>query len=259
VETQRVPVEVVDTLDMEESVEDIGSDVDLGGESEEQDICEEPHPEEMQDVMPPPTGPWAKRRRLTEKTKPFIPHGYLVVLPKPLESSRLSRELNAPLFSVQYGSRKRKPQTLAPLSVAAVPTHRPLHAVCGKEDGQVLYSAEHLDRSSSAQLVLNAADDLQDAYSRMPLLASPSTSYKLPEHVQVRWAPDLYGPANAATTDGQAECSPDVARSLMLLPEEVTANSPGLCKSAQFRGVLPLGKRHILCKGMVLVNCCLPC
>ena len=163
---------------MEESVEDIGSDVDWGGESEEQDICEEPHPEEEQDVMPPPTGPWAKRRRLTEKTKPFIPHGYLVVLPKPLESSRLSRELNAPLFSVQYGSRKRKPQTLAPLSVAAVPTHRPLHAVCGEEDGQVLYSAEHLDRSSSAQLVLNAADDLQDAYSRMPLLASPSTSYK---------------------------------------------------------------------------------
>lgn len=129
---------------------------------------------------------------------------------------------------------------------------------CGKEDGQILYSAERLDRSSSAQLVLNAAADLQDACCRMPLLTSPSTSYKLAEHVQVRWAPGLNSPADEATTDGQAECSPDVARSLGLLPEEVTANLPGLCKSAQFRGVLPLGKSRILCKGMVLLNCHLP-
>ena len=104
--------------------------------------------------MPPPAGPKAKRRRLTENTIPCIPHGYLVVLPKPLESSRLSRELNSAQFSVQNGSRKRRPQTLAPLSVTGVPTHRPLHAVCGKEDGQILHSAERLDRSSSAQLGL---------------------------------------------------------------------------------------------------------
>ena len=115
-----------------------------------------------------------------------------------------------------------------------------------------------IDRSSSAPLVLNAAADLQGAYSRMPLLTSPSISYKLTEQVQVQWAPDLNSPANEATMDGQAECSPDVARSLGLLPEQVTANSPGLCKSAQFRGVLPLGKNHILCKGMVLLNCHLP-
>ena len=213
VETQRVPGEApTDRPQAEALVEDIGSAIDWGAESEEQDICEEPHPEEVEDVMPRSAGPWAKRRRLTEKTQPCIPRGYLVVLPKPLQSSRLSRELNSPLFSVQYGSRKRKPQTLAPLSVTGVPTHRPLHAVCGKEDGQILYSAERLDRSSSAQLVLNAAADLQDAYSRMPLLTSPSISYKLTEQVQVQWAPDLNSPANEATMDGQAECSPDVAR-----------------------------------------------
>ena len=54
--------------------------------------------------------------------------------------------------------------------------------------GQILYSAERLEKSPSAQLLLNAAADLQDAYSRLPLLASPSTSHKLAEHVRVEWA-----------------------------------------------------------------------
>ena len=171
-----------------------------------------------------------------------------MVLPKPLES-HLARELNSPLFSSQYGSRKRKPRTLAPLSVTGAETHRPLHAVCGKENGQTLYSTERLEKSPSAQLLLNAAADLQDAYSRLPLLlASPSTSHKLAEHVRAEWAPDLKSPADEATTDGHAECSPDVARSLGLLPEGVKADSPGLCHSAQFRAILPLGKQRILCR-----------
>ena len=72
------------------------------------------------------------------------------------------------------------------------------------------YSAERLDRSSSAQLVLNAAADLQDAYCRMPLLTSPSTSYKLAEHVQVQWAPDLNSPADG--TDFEVLRRPEMPR-----------------------------------------------
>ena len=83
---------------------------------------------------------------------------------------------------------------------------------CGKEDGQILYSTVQngLDRSSSAQLVLNAAADLQDAYCRMPLLTSPSTSYKLAEHVQVQWAPDLNSPADG--TDFEVLRRPEMPR-----------------------------------------------
>ena len=95
-----------------------------------------------------------------------------------------------------------------PQVVARLPSS--FDRVLRKEDGQILYSAERLDRSSSAQLVLNAAADLQDAYCRMPLLTSPSTSYKLAEHVQVQWAPDLNSPADG--TDFEVLRRPEMPR-----------------------------------------------
>ena len=70
----------------------------------------------------------------------------------------------------------------------------------------------------------------------------------------MRWSPDLKGPDDEATTDGQAECSPDVGGALELLPDAVKEDTPGLCHSIQHNSgaIVPLGKEHILCKGMVL-------
>ena len=61
------------------------------------------------------------------------PQGFKAVRPAICPESRLSRELGAPLYSVQLGTRKTKPQLLYPLVLSELQRAAPrLQAVCGR-------------------------------------------------------------------------------------------------------------------------------
>ena len=99
----------------------------------------------------------------------------------PLPSSRLSRELGAPIYSFNFGSRTRKPRYLHPLQIHGKDTLFPdLVAVAGKESGMMYYSASHLSKSATACSVLRGCDRLPLAHSipfRLPSPGLPCCHY----------------------------------------------------------------------------------
>lgn len=90
-----------------------------------------------------------------------------------------------------------------------------MQCVLGKEDGLTYYCTEPLEKSSSARNLLAACPTLNKAYSRMPLLRSPSAPFpwKGPAAVQ---AADIKFEGEAATA-GQCEISVSLAKALGLL------------------------------------------
>ena len=118
----------------------------------------------------------------------------------------MARSLGVPVLSVNFGPTARKPRLLRPLMITGVPPiARPvLQAVSGKESGQIYYASKPLCASSSAMRLLQAAPDLQTAYSRLPLLRSPSKPRSL-SRVTVKLVEDFY--QDEAKTDGAADTS----------------------------------------------------
>ena len=80
-----------------------------------------------------------------------------------------------------------------------------LHFLLGKEDGHVYYAANPLQSSPTAVWILNAADTMQEACSRLPILVTPTASVPPPPG----FAATLTGDAKVDTpkTDGQSEIS----------------------------------------------------
>ena len=123
----------------------------------------------------------------------LVPTDSIAVCMTPLASSRLSRELGTPIYSFNFGSRARKPRYLHPLQIEGQETHFPdLVAIAGKESGMMYYSASHLSKSPTACPVLGGCDNVRKAYSRFPLLLSPSTFHCLPAEAKVRTAEDCH-------------------------------------------------------------------
>lgn len=82
------------------------------------------------------------------------PQGFKALRPAICPESQLSRELGAPLYSVQLGTRKTKPQLLYPLVLAELQRAAPrLQAVCGRENGQLYFSTDPLSFASGSQLL----------------------------------------------------------------------------------------------------------
>lgn len=84
-----------------------------------------------------------------------------------------------------------------------------LHFLLGKEDGHVYYAANPLQSSPTAVWILNAADTMQEAYSRLPLLVTPTASVPPPPGFAATLTGDVGGNAKGDTpkTDGQSEIS----------------------------------------------------
>ena len=202
--------------------------------------------------------PALKRRRLSEKSSPpcFVPAEMLAVIPELLDDSDMARSLGVPIFSANFGPTRRKPRLLRPLVITGVPAiARPvLQALSGKESGQMYYASKPLSASSSAMRVLQAAPDLQTAYSRLPLLLSPSKPRSL-SRVTVKLVEDDFYQADA-TTDGASDIGWEDAQRLGLLscgpPQRGTYV---LYSPEQFRGMFRLGVDHdVLGKGMLMVD-----
>ena len=122
----------------------------------------------------------------------------------------------------------------------------------GKEDGHMYYAQKGLENSPTAVKVLEACATVEAAYSRLSLLASPSTLVELPAGFAAAEVADLerWG---IKVTDGQAEISVELAKRLGLLTEEDCRRKR--FHSWQFRGVLLTTRvEATLCKGMLLLN-----
>ncbi|CAE7510964.1 unnamed protein product [Symbiodinium natans] len=181
------------------------------------------------------------------------------VLPTELDSSRLSREIGD-IASVDWKCGKRKPEQLVPLIIQGVraDTVRPtLQAVVGKEDGLTYYASQPLRQSVSAMRLLTAAQNVQEAYSRLPLLLSPSTPCVVPQcGFRVEIVEDDYPGEDRTqdpTTDGASDVGTAAAVRLGLIKSETDINS---YSPTQFRGLLRVGPLwHVLVKGMLMIDC----
>ena len=189
----------------------------------------------------------------------MVTPGALAVFPQPLQGlhgCRVSRETRAPVFTVNFGSGKAKPRILRPLTVqgARVEAEWPtLQALSGKESGTVYYSEKGLQESASAVRLLTAAASLQEAYSRLPLLFTPSQPKSLPPNLKVVLVEDIFH-SGVATTDGASDVGWRSAVELGLLtsrPQQGFA----LYAAEQFRAFLALDStHHLVAKGMLMVD-----
>ena len=228
--------------------QDPGSDVDFGDEAMAADAG--------------PTGattvsPCLKRRRLHRKTPPttFVPANALAVVPEKMEPTHLSRSLQVDVFCVDFGTRTRKPDWLVPLTVEGVATtERPcLRALSGKESGNVYFASKPLANSLAAMLVLQASASVQEAYSRLPLLLSPSRHQAFPRDLATTLVEDVYN-GEDATTDGASDIGWRDAVRLNLL--DISSDKKHLLYApVQFRGFFRLRQDlYVLGKGMLMVD-----
>ncbi|CAE7380722.1 unnamed protein product [Symbiodinium sp. CCMP2592] len=197
-----------------------------------------------------------KRRRLWKKTPPprVVPEGYQAILPEKLPDSIWAREAKVSVYTVDFKTAKNKPLSLQPLQIPELPcTHPELFCITGKEQGQCYYAAKPLWHSATARAVLQACEDVQTAYKRLPLLLSPST-WKTAAGILADKANDIWC-GDTPVTDGQSECSPAAAKRIGLLPPDAGPDKPCLYSPLQIRGVLPLSALECcLCKGMLVVD-----
>ena len=126
------------------------------------------------------------RSRYTSKSRQpcFLAPGYTALGLNAGKPCRLSRELGATFYCKNWEARRNKLAVLYPLRFEGhecrVP---PLQVIIGREDGHThtYYSSEPLQSSPSAVWMLHASDSKQKAYSRLPLLLTPSTSLQFPK------------------------------------------------------------------------------
>ena len=230
--------------------EPAGSDVDFGDGGPAETAVAGP-------TGPTVVAPCLKRRILQRKTAPdvFIPPNAVAVLPELLPESRLSRSLGVDVFSVKFGNKTRKPQWLVPLAIQGVAVvQRPcLQAVVGKESGKVYYASKPLSESLAAVCLLQASSSVQEAYSRLPLLLSPSEAQAFPSNLTVTLADDIYH-GEDATTDGASDIGWRDAVRLNVLKES-SGTEYVLYSPVQFRGFFRLRQDlHALGKGMLMVD-----
>ena len=179
----------------------------------------------------------AKTRRQYKKKAPeperpltvqrYLPPCFTATLPLEQEESRLSRELGTAIHAVDFGAAGRKPAVLRPLLLGPGGQQKtPLHLVGGKEDGETYYCSQQLDQSPTARVLLRVSGSKSEAYSRMPLLRTPSRHVAWPEGCIATRVPDKFV-GKDATTGGQSEISPGLARALGMLKEAAWRN--GAC------------------------------
>ena len=250
----------------EEKEQEAGSDVDWGSSDTEAEMPPTmpaaPSHTEASDTYTfaparPLTSPASpKRRKVQGKTPPpcMVPAGFIAIRPGLHPESRLSRELGCSIFVVAFKTLRGKPGKLLPLQVVGTPCpHPPIHLVAGKESGSTYYAAKPLWHSPSARAVLEACADVQEAYKRLVLLLSPSTTKGFAAAAHVEKSPDIHH-AGVAVTDGQSDVSPELAKQIGLLPPEASLDKPCLYSAWQIRGILPASGESCLCKGMLMVN-----
>lgn len=145
------------------------------------------------------------------------------IKPKLLGESRLSRELGKDIYVVAFPS-KRKAETLAPLSMPGYPANAEvLTLLTGRENAHCYYAAAPLECSPSARAILLGSTSLNQAYARMPLIATPSQFIDwcgLMDLVVIE--EDVQSEANVDLSDGQAEIGLELAKAFGLFRTTLT-------------------------------------
>ena len=99
---------------------------------------------------------------------------------------RVSRELGCKVWSIDWGTLKKKPMELFSW---ASPHDATLKLISAKEDGHCLYSTAPLTSSPSANWVLKVAKHQGEVYARLPLCFTPSKTVALPQNSKILYQP----------------------------------------------------------------------
>ena len=120
-----------------------------------------------------------------QEQDPLFPPEWRPIVAVKKAPSRLSRELQANIYIVDWGSRTYKPEHLWRWRAGKPPVR--MTAVAGKENGKTYYCRHPLSHSPTARALLAAGFDFGDLYARLPLLLSEETLGFIPFHAQCRW------------------------------------------------------------------------
>jgi len=180
------------------------------------------------------------------------------MIPSVSGECRISREKGLVIFVYNWGSQTLKPNHLRILDEC----HRPgfpavLFGFTGREDGATYYATRDVFTSASFMWLLHWSATRSEAYSRMPLLLSPSQYELSVEGVTIVYVPEKLNDCDVDPKDGQLEISPDLVRWWGFY----VGGDKGwhLYIPFQLRGLLHVGVDDIgLCKGMAVVNETLP-
>ena len=172
-----------------------------------------------------------------------VPENTRYVAPQKLKTCRLSRELG-PIFSVSWGTQRRRPATLARRGDCA-DFPETLQQIGFRDDGKVYYSAKPLWDSPSAAWLMTACDITEeDLFCRLPLLLTPIKESFALSSADVIFCDDRQGPQLEVVDDGMARVSEQTLRAMGCWHKRHLA--------FQFRGVLHSGATDstALVKGM---------
>ena len=180
--------------------------------------------------------------------------------------SRLSRELGAKVFCIDFGQKRPKPSALIRWGCPAAARQSPeahaafnlcnpaqVRGIYGRENGCVYYCARDIGCSNSAAWLLNSAGSSAAAYSRMPLLATPSERIIPfpPGDNRIVFQAGEPNSKGVDPVDGLAEIALDLALELGLIQTGAKMYS-----AFQFRGLVwsVPAQQTGLVKGMCLIN-----
>lgn len=154
---------------------------------------------------------------------PLIPDDEVPICGTLMLQSRVSRELVADIWAVNFKDKVHKPVELQRLRLPGLAVGGNLFLISGRESGVCYYSTAPLTHSASAAALLSASGSLNQAYARMPLLMTPSQFVSWDAFgFEVAVEPDLLSPTGVALTDGMAEVGLELAKRLNLWVTDLT-------------------------------------
>ncbi|CAE7361079.1 unnamed protein product [Symbiodinium sp. CCMP2592] len=187
---------------------------------------------------------------LAAEDEPLLPEGWVPLVMERHPSCCLSRELKRGVYSHDFKTTRPKPKKLQRFRARGV--GQVMHAVIGKDDGHMYYSATPLESSPTAKAILNSGESINAQYARLPLLLTPSEAVPHAAAIQVRPEDEVHG---HKIRDGQAEIGPELAANLGMLATARTDAATFVYDASQFRACLRLASGGFgLCKGMLFVN-----
>ena len=255
-----------DSLDASEAEADgpldLASEVDWGADSasdlsaKPESLAEEPAVEARSF-----DAPQLKRRRCKGPPPQHLDLGAVAIIGKSDATSRLSKELQEPVWCFDFGTQLQKPATLQRFG-NALDTPPALCLVAARENGNCYFAAKGTNMSASARWLLQEGSSRADVYTRMQLLLSSTAAERVcvpPGSRNIIEEPVKKNARGIDPKDGVAEISLEYAKELNIISEEDGQQDPLIYHPWQFRGILRLGQggdlgETVLVKGMLMVN-----
>ncbi|CAE7253124.1 unnamed protein product [Symbiodinium microadriaticum] len=174
----------------------------------------------------------------------------------PEGNCQLARELDRSLLCYDFGKRRHKPEHRKAMVAGSWPPE--ISVLLGKEDGHMYYSDVSILASPTASWLLRTVENLEQAYSRLQLLVTPTRFKEWNDEFMIYVLPEeeTCNQEGIDYRDGQTEMGLAVAAYYGLLQPGRQGDRYTLATAMQFRGLLFCYDTHetALAKGMLVVN-----